>query len=148
VPIVVLTFWGKGYNGYTLRRLVAQVDDEVRKIPDISETTIKGGLRRQLRVLLDPAKMASVGVDPVDVLQVIPQNNQAVVAGEFAHKNREFSVKLNSFISSAHDVKSLVVKVVKGRPVHLGEIAKVIDGPQEPDSYVLFGAGPAAEEKG
>ncbi len=148
VPIVVLTFWGKGYDGYTLRRIAAQVDDEIRKIPNISETTIKGGLKRQLRVLLDPAKMASVGIDPVDLLQPLPLNNQAEVAGEFAHKNQEYSVKLNSFVSTPQEVKKIVVKVVNGKPVHLGDIAQIVDGPQEPDSYVLFGAGPAAEEKG
>ncbi len=43
VPILALTFWGKGYNGYRLKRLVSRVDSEVRAVADVSETAGRGG---------------------------------------------------------------------------------------------------------
>ena len=64
VPILALTFHSAHYDHLTLRRLVAQVDDAVKQVPLVAETTIIGGAHRQLRVLLDPAKLASRNLSP------------------------------------------------------------------------------------
>ncbi|MBA2848566.1 efflux RND transporter permease subunit [Thermosulfuriphilus ammonigenes] len=148
VPIVVLTFWGPGYDGYSLRRLVAQVDDEIRNIPGISETFIKGGLRRQVRVLLEPEKIYALGLDLADVSRTIRLQNQARLAGDFSQNNYSFSVRLDNFLATKKDLEETVVKVVKGRPVFLRDVAQILDGPEEPVNYVLFAAGPAARAKG
>ena len=42
----------------------------------------------------------------------------------------------------------MVVGVQEGQPVYLRDVAAIVDGPEEPDHYVLFGMGPAAAEKG
>jgi multidrug efflux pump subunit AcrB len=55
VPILALTFHSARYDHLTLRRLAAQVDDAVKQVPLVAETTLIGGARRQVRVLLDPA---------------------------------------------------------------------------------------------
>src|SRR6266536_2660931 len=59
VPILALTFHSALYDHLTLRRLVAQVDDAVKQVPLVAETTIIGGAKRQLRVLFDPLRLAS-----------------------------------------------------------------------------------------
>jgi len=58
VPILALTFHSARYDHLTLRRLVAQVDDAVKQVPLVAETAIIGGAKRQLRVLLDPTRLA------------------------------------------------------------------------------------------
>ena len=55
VPILALTFHSDYYDHLALRRLVAEVDDAVNQVPAVAETSIIGGARRQVRVLLDPA---------------------------------------------------------------------------------------------
>lgn len=148
VPFLVLTFWGKGYDGYTLRQIVDRVNDEVRSIFGISETFIKGGLRREVRVDLDPAKLANLGLDPVDVARAVLGQNQSQAVGGFDRENYRFRVRLNNFFTSREDVERTVVKVVGGRPVFLRDVARIVDGPQEPQDYVLFASGPAGAEKG
>ena len=58
VPILALTFHSKHYDHLMLRRIAVQVQDEVKKIPLVAETTVIGGERREIRVLLDPQKLA------------------------------------------------------------------------------------------
>ena len=53
VPILALTFHSSHYDHLTLRRLVAQVDDSVKQVSIVAETTIIGGAKRQVRVMLD-----------------------------------------------------------------------------------------------
>jgi len=64
VPILALTFHSQRYDHLTLRRLVAQVDDAIKQVPQVAETTLIGGARRQLRVLLDPVRLASRSLSP------------------------------------------------------------------------------------
>ena len=148
VPIAVVTFWGINYDGYTLRTIVNHVDDEVRNIPGIAETYIKGGLKRQVQVQLSPEKIYSLGLDVQDIVQAIQQQNQAETATTFSSNNYSFSVRLDNFFESMRDVENAVVKVAAGRPVFLRDVARITDGPEEPESYVLFAAGAAGSKKG
>jgi multidrug efflux pump subunit AcrB len=61
VPILALTLWSERVDSYMLRRIAAQLDDQVKAVPDVSETRLIGGLRRQIRVTLDRDRLASRG---------------------------------------------------------------------------------------
>ncbi|HEX9898159.1 MAG TPA: efflux RND transporter permease subunit, partial [Candidatus Methylomirabilis sp.] len=52
------------------------------------------------------------------------------------------------FLDRAEDVSRVVVAASDGRPVYLKDVARIVDGPEEPRSYVLFGVGKAALAKG
>ena len=60
VPIAAITLHSASLDHLTLRRLAAQLDDAVKALPDVAETTLIGGVRRQLRVQVDPAKLAQL----------------------------------------------------------------------------------------
>jgi len=141
VPILALTFHSSRYDAMTLRRLVAQVDDSVKQVGQVAETQILGGARRQLRVRLDPAKLASRGLSPLGLVPMLQQANRQYRAGGMTSGNREILVETGAFLQSAEEVGSVVVGVHGGRPVHLREVAEVVDGPEEPSSYVFFGKG-------
>ncbi len=147
VPIVVFTFWGKGYDGQTIRRIVASVNDEIRNIPGISETSIIGGFKRQIRILPKPEKMYALGVDPEEISAMIKTQNQSLFTGDFTTDNYTSRVKVNNFFRNLKDVENTLVKVSNGRPVFLEDIADIIDGPEEPKDYVFFVPGKAGREK-
>ena len=81
VPILALTFHGAGMDHYTLRRIVAEVDDAVKQVPLVAETMLIGGERRQLRVLLDPARLASRQLSAAEVVQHLQAANRQLIAG-------------------------------------------------------------------
>ena len=144
VPILALTFWSDVYDGFMLRRIAAEVEDAVKEIDDVSETHLIGGLRRQLRVELFPDRLAGYGVSPGAVLQALQGANQQLPAGRILANNREVLIETGSFLRDAEDVGAVVVTARQGRPVYLRDVARILDGPEEPASYVSFGLGPAA----
>ncbi|HXF04577.1 MAG TPA: efflux RND transporter permease subunit [Blastocatellia bacterium] len=144
VPILALTFWSDRYDHFTLRRIAAQVHDQIKEIADVSEVKIIGGQRRQVRVLLDPARMAAYNVAPATLARMLEQANRQVQAGSFASGNREFLVETGGFLHTAEEVGRVVVGVYNNRPVYLRDVAVIEDGPEEPADYVLFAHGPAA----
>jgi len=147
VPILALTLWSSRYDSYTLRRIAAQIEGEIKNVDDVSVTRIIGGQRRQLRVLLDPAKMAAFAVAPASIVPAVERSNQRLQAGQFAASNQEFSVTTGDFLRNAEEVGQVVVGVSAGHPVYLRDVASIMDGPEEPADYVLFGFGDGARQR-
>lgn len=143
VPILALTFHSSRYDHLTLRRLVAQAEDAVKQVPNIAETRIIGGAKRQLRVLLDPVRLSSRNLSVADIVPMLLQANRQTVAGGLTSNNREVIVETGGFLSSAADAENVVVGVFDGKPVYLRDVAAIEDGAEEPAQYVFFGAGMA-----
>ncbi|WP_246805237.1 efflux RND transporter permease subunit [Desulfosarcina cetonica] len=149
VPILALTFWSESVDPYLLRRVAAEVEDQAKREPNVSLTTLIGGDGRRVEVQLDPARMAGYGLDPVAVSKIVFAANQAADAGSYpSSADGQIIIHTGDFLKTADDVWHVVVASYKGRPVYLGDVATVVDGPPVPDNYVYFGAGPAAGEVG
>lgn len=147
VPILALTLHSARYDHLTLRRLAAQVDDAVKQVPLVAETTLIGGARREVRVLLDPVKLASRNLSAAGLIPMLQQANRQFRAGGLTSANREFVIETGAFLRSAEDVGNVVVGVHSGHPVYLKEVAAIVDGAEEPVDYVLFGKGGAGAEE-
>jgi len=143
VPVLAVTFWGKNYDGFALRRIAAEVQQNVKQVGNVSETTLLGGQRRQLRITLNPQKLAVYHVSPLVIAHALQMSNQRTQAGSFAEGNQEFAVESGLFLESAEEARRLVVTVQGGRPVYLGDVAGIADGPEEPVNYVFYGTGGA-----
>jgi len=148
VPILALTLWSDSADHLTLRRVVAEVEDRVKPEPDVSLTTLIGGVSRRIEVRIDPVRLAAYGLDPDRVSQIICAANQSSDAGQFPSREGQIIVHTGGFLKTLEDVKNVVVHVHKGRPVYLRDVADVLDTPQDPAQYVFFGAGPAGTVKG
>jgi len=147
VPILALTLWSSRYDHSMLRRVAAQLDDVVKEVDDVSGTTLIGGQRRQMRVTLDPSRLAAYNISPLLVLERFRQENQTLSAGALTQSNREFLIETGGFLESTRDIESLVITTFNQKPVYLRDVARVRDGAEEPGDYVFFGAGPAADAK-
>jgi len=140
VPILALTFWSDRYGPFDLRRVVAQVDDSVKQVTDVSQTTIIGGQRREVRVQLDDGRLAAYSLSPLQVYQALGAANRQLNSGTFDTNNRQFVVETGQFLSTAEDVRNVVAGVANGRPVYVRDVATVTDGGEEPVQYVEYGA--------
>ena len=148
VPILALTFHSSQYDHLTLRRLAVEVQDAVKQVPQVAETTIIGGARRQVRVLLDPTRLASRNLSAAEIIPMLAQANHQLTAGTLTRNNSEVLVETGDFLANAEQVGSVVVGVFGGRPVYLREVGEIIDGAEESSQYVFFGLGSAAGRPG
>jgi multidrug efflux pump subunit AcrB len=148
VPVLALTLSSGRYDPFALRRIAEGLHDQVASIPDVSEVKIIGGQRRQVRVILDPARMTARGVAPAALVPMLEQANRQLRAGSFSSENREFLVETGGFLRTGEDVGGVVVGAADGRPVYLRDVARIEDGPEEAADYVFSGPGPAGRGKG
>ena len=150
VPVLALSIWSSDdrYGGYELRRVAMEIADELKKGTAVAEIQVTGGQKRELRVELDPIKLAAYNISPLTIEQTIRQANITVVSGSYVDTNREIKVEGQSFITSRNDAENIMIGTAQGRPVYLRDVANFVDGPGEVDNICLFQAGPAANEKG
>jgi multidrug efflux pump subunit AcrB len=144
VPILALTFHGGGHDHATLRRIAAQVDETVKQVPLVAQTTLIGGARRELRVLLDPAQLAARNLTPAGILPMLRQSNRQYRAGTLVSADQSIVVETGAFLATAREVGDVVVGVHQGRPVYLREVAAIEDGTAESSQYVFHSTGPAS----
>ena len=147
VPILALTFWGDDVDHYMLRRVVAEVEDLVKREANVAITSIIGGYRRQVEVRLDPVRLAAFYVDAGTILKMLRAANRESETGTYPSVDGETQVHTGAFLRDADDVGGVVVGIHGDRPVYLKDVATIVDGPEEPDQYVFLGMGPAVDEK-
>jgi multidrug efflux pump subunit AcrB len=141
VPVLGLTLWSEKYDDYQLKQLGQELDNEIKKIPNVSDIKIIGGRSREIKVLLDKNKMAANHLDFLTISKQIQGSNVQMQSGDLLQQDTAFSVETGNFLATADDVGNLVVGTNQQQPVYLKQVAKVEDGPETSNQYVLFGYG-------
>jgi len=143
VPVLGLTFWGGGLDSHKLRQIAAEVEDRIKQIPDVSETTLIGGEPRQINVLLDLDRLAAYSLTPLEVAQLLGAANSRQVAGDRQDRGRQMVLQAGRFLVDAADVRNVVLGTYGGAPVYVRDVAQVVDGPGKINNQVKMLAGPA-----
>ena len=141
VPILALTLHSARYDHATLRQIAVQLDDAVKQVPQVAETTVIGGRPRSIRVQLDPQRLAARNLSPGLVVPMLQQAGAQTYAGALPAGNVETLLQVGTFFRDAQEVGAVVLGAHGGRPVYLREVADIVDGPADPADYVLHGAG-------
>jgi len=136
VPILTLTFWGGGYDGYVLRQIGEELRNELQRLPDVAQLDLIGGEPRQIEVAPDPVRLASYRLSLGDVVQALEGANAVLPAGVVSDANRRIEVLVGRFLERREDVAGVLVGVANGPGVRLSDVATVTDGPGEPAWYV------------
>ena len=136
VPILALTLSSRRYNDFDLRRIAAQLDDTIKQVPDVSAVTLTGGQRREVRIVLDAAKLAGYQMSPLQVVGALGLSNRRLPSGKFDSGNREYLLETGEFLRTSEDVRNVVVGVAGDKPVFVRNVAEVTDGGAEPTGYV------------
>ena len=149
VPVLALTLWSGSpdYTGYELRRIALELCSELKKDENVSEFSVIGGQKRQIRVTLDPSHLRAYNLSAPRIMQSIAESNVVIPSGSFPAGNREVLVQTGAFLKDAREVGDLVVAVMDGRIVYLRDVADITDGAAEAADYVFMGLGPAAAKK-
>ena len=139
VPIVTIALSSSTMDDHALRRVGEEVLARLDRVEDVSRTRIVGGRRLELRVEPRPAALTAHGVTTLEVQRALNAAGAAGQAGSFSRAGEEIRVESGPYLRSAEEVGALVVAVRDGRPVHVEDVAEVLEGPEEAQSYTRIG---------
>jgi multidrug efflux pump subunit AcrB len=139
----------------TLRELSTLVDQviikQLQNSPGVGNVVVSGDVPRQVQVLLKPEQMRSYGVGVDEVVAAIQRANRDLPAGNLQHEGGEQIVRVEGRIREPRDFGRIIVATrgsalylqQGGLPVHLDQIADVVDGEAEPTSLARLDGEPA-----
>ncbi|MBK7163582.1 MAG: efflux RND transporter permease subunit [Sphingomonadales bacterium] len=125
----------------TLEQLSWFVDDTVSRrllaVEGMASVSRNGGVNREIRVILDPAKMQSLGVTASQINSVLRQQNLNAAGGQSEIAGSRQSVRILGNAANAYELSQRNISLGGGRSVKLADVAEVTDGYSEQRSMAF-----------
>jgi multidrug efflux pump subunit AcrB len=119
-----------------------KVKPHISRVPGVSEVDVRGGVERQVQILIDPARLAQRQLSLVDVRNAIRARNQDRSAGEIESGKRQYLVRTIGRFASVDELNQLVLARRGDAVITLGDVAQVQLDHFEKQETVLFNSAP------
>ncbi|NYG31095.1 efflux RND transporter permease subunit [Sphaerotilus montanus] len=104
----------------------------------VGSVALVGAVRREINLYLDPQQLEAAGVSAEQVMAAVKTENQDLPAGTLRAADSERVVQIRGRVQRPEDFAQLVVARRGTVLIRLGQVARVVDGPEEIDSLALY----------
>ena len=115
------------------------IGQQLSMVEGVAQVNVMGASKYAVRVQLDPAKLASLGIGVSQVAAAIRNNNVLLPTGVLYGKDRTLTIQATGQLSNATEFKRLIVAWKNGAPVRLGDLGNVLDDVQNNKGGAWFG---------
>ena len=137
VPILLLGLWSEDprYSDHELRRIADEFATALQTVEDASKVDVLGGRPRQVTLYLDPEALAGRRTSAADIIDALDVSNVLLSAGNWVVNDEALVLEAGDVLRSSDELANLIVNVIDGAPVFLRDVARIEDGPAEPNAY-------------
>ncbi|MDZ7855729.1 efflux RND transporter permease subunit [Sphaerotilus sp.] len=104
----------------------------------VGSVALVGAVKREINLYLDPQKLEALGVGADQVMAAVKTENQDLPAGTLRAADSERVVQIRGRVQRPEDFAQIVVARRGATLIRLGQVARVVDGPEEIDSLALY----------
>ena len=122
--------------------IVDNVRTRLSSVPGVSQVNVSGGAERQIRILLDPTRLADRQLTILDVRNAIRARNRDVSGGEVDSGKRRYLLRTVGRFDSIDALRDMIVSRRGDSLIRLGDIADVELGHSRIQNYAYFNAEP------
>lgn len=126
------------YAEETLKRRLEPVEG-------VAAVRVGGGLEDEVQVLIDQQALARLNLDIQQVVQRLQEENVNVSGGRIEEGTQRYLVRTVNQFASLQQMRDMLVAQVNGVPVHLRDVATVVQGHREREAIIRIGAAEAVE---
>src|ERR1700753_45367 len=105
-----------------------RIAQKISQLPGVGLVSIAGGQRPAVRVQANLQALASYGLNIDDLRSTISNANSNAPKGSFDGAARSYTINSNDQLQNADDYRNIVVAYKNGAPVHLSDVATVVEG--------------------
>ena len=139
-----ITYFAVETSDMTLEQLSWFVDNTIAKellsVPGMAKVSRSGGVNREIRVILDPARMQSYGLTASQVNQELRQVNVNAAGGRTEIAGSEQAVRVLGNAENAFQLGETRISIGNGRTIRLADVASVTDGYAEQRNLAKIGS--------
>lgn len=139
-PVLILSVSSTQMPGTELSDLVETLlARQISQIDGVGQINITGQQRPAIRVQASADKLAAIGLTLADIRLAIQQTSLNLAKGALYGESSISTLSTNDQLFHPEDYSQLIVSYKDGAPVHLRDVAKVVNGAE--DAYVQAWAG-------
>jgi hydrophobe/amphiphile efflux-1 (HAE1) family protein len=113
------------------------------QVDGVADVSVAGSEQPALRVRVDPARLAGMGLSMEDVRTAIANSNTVGPLGSFDGNKRAVSIAMNDQLRTARDYDPVVVKTVDGNVIRLSTVATIEPGVRNSRSAGWYNRDPS-----
>ena len=114
------------------------IKKRLENVRGVGSVTLVGGAKREINIYLKPQALEAWGLSADLVMTAVRSETRNLPAGTLRNAANERIVQIDGRFTNPQEMKQLIVARRGGQPVRLGQVAEVVDGPQETDSLALY----------
>lgn len=124
-PIIFLNVQSNQRNLLDLSDIALNIFKErLQTIPGVSEVRIWGEKQYAMRLRMDPIRMASYGITPMDVLAKVQSENVELPSGRIEGANIELTVRTKSRLVTPDEFNNLIIRESDNNIVRFSDVGK------------------------
>ena len=108
-----------------------RIKPALERIVDVASVDTAGGLKRQIQVQIDPAKLHAQGLSVDAVISALRRENLQIPGGKLDEGETEFSVRTLSEYTSVEQIADTVIGYRNEAPIYIKNVAQVKDTYEE-----------------
>jgi heavy metal efflux system protein len=106
------------------------LEKQFKSVPNVVDVSSFGGITKEYQVAIDPNKLVEYALSIGDVEQQLTNNN-VNAGGSFIQQGlQQINVRSIGLFDNVQDIGKTVVKTQQGTPIHIRDIATVMQGPK------------------
>src|SRR5579859_6743134 len=105
-----------------------RIAQKISQLAGVGLVSVSGGQRPAVRIQADMRALAAYGLNIDDLRTTIGNANVNTPKGNFDGPTRAYTINANDQLHTADDYRGLVVAYKNGSPVHLSDVADVVEG--------------------
>ncbi|MCC6402106.1 MAG: efflux RND transporter permease subunit [Flavobacteriales bacterium] len=122
-PILSLTIQSDERNMLELSQIANDIFKErLQTIPGVSAINIWGEKKYSMKLLLDPVRMAGLGITPADVRAALDRENVELPAGRIEGFRTELSIRTLGRLTTPDQFNELILREAGGRVIKLKDV--------------------------
>jgi multidrug efflux pump subunit AcrB len=129
VPVLQLSLSSDSLNEQQLYDYgLYRVRQQLAPVPGVTLPTPAGGKYRQIMVDIDPNKLLSRGLTPLDIVNAVNTQNLTLPSGTAKIGDTQYTIRTNATPVTIDDLNMMPVKFANGSTILLKDVAQVRDG--------------------
>ncbi|WP_142685576.1 efflux RND transporter permease subunit [Chitinophaga polysaccharea] len=138
IPIMNVNLSGD-FDLQTLKRYADDMKDRIEALNEITRVDLVGELEREIQINVDKYKMDAAKISFDDIIGAIQGENITISGGLVAMDGQKRTLSVKGEYKDPSRIGNIIVRGQSGATVYLKDIANVVDGFLEQESYARLG---------
>jgi len=140
-PILALTVQSDARNLMDLSDIANNVFKErLQTIPGVSEIRIWGEKKYAIKLLMDPAKLASYQLTPGDIRDALNRENVELPSGRIEGYSTELTIRTRGRLTTPEEFNNMIIKETDGNLIRFSDVGQAVLAPEN-ERTLLKGNG-------